>query len=166
MIYAAAKAGMKLASNAQKAVSSNVGNVLRTDEIPNHKLTGRVTAAVKKSLRESSYQPMVKAYKDVVKDVQTLPEKAVRIWNAWDPERLVNRAKATIRGFWAGFKKNPLKVAWTAGKEAVKSTMMETVPVIRDQETVAYLMGTGVDVRVDSAVRGGPGWGGCAPVRQ
>lgn len=153
MIYAAVKAGMKLASNAQKAVSSNVGNVLRTDEIPNHKLTGRVTAAVKKSLRESSYQPMVKAYKDVVKDVQTLPEKAVRIWNAWDPERLVNRAKATIRGFWAGFKKNPLKVAWTAGKEAVKSTMMETVPVIRDQETVAYLMGTGVDVRVDSALR-------------
>ena len=82
---------------------------------------------------------MVKAYKDVVKDVQTLPEKAVRIWNAWDPERLLNRAKATIRGFWAAFKKNPLKVAWTAGKEAVKSTMMETVPVIRDQETVAYL---------------------------
>lgn len=31
--------------------------------------------------------------------------------------------------------------------------MMETVPIIRDQETVAYLMGTGVDVRVDSALR-------------
>lgn len=30
---------------------------------------------------------------------------------------------------------------------------MEGVPIIRDNETVAYLMGTGVDVRVDAALR-------------
>ena len=58
-----------------------------------------------------------------------------------------------MRGFWSGFKKNPLKVAWTAGKEVAKTTVMEGVPVIRDNETVAYLMGTGVDVRVDAALR-------------
>ena len=46
-----------------------------------------------------------------------------------------------------------LKVAWTAGKEVAKTTVMEGVPVIRDNETVAYLMGTGVDVRVDAALR-------------
>lgn len=153
MIYAATVAGAKILSEGAKNLSSAAKNITRTDEIPEHDMMKRLRGATQKMVKDGSFQPMVKAYKDVVKDVKELPDKVVRIWNAWDPERLTNRAKGTIRGFWSGFKKNPLKVAWTAGKEAVKSTVMEGVPVIRDNETVAYLMGTGVDVRVDAALR-------------
>lgn len=113
----------------------------------------RLRSATQKAIKEGSYQPMVKAYKDVIKDVKTLPDKVVRIWNVWDPERLTNRLRATLKSFWSGFKKNPLKVAWTGAKETAKATLLEGVPVIRDNETVAYLMGTGVDARVDAALR-------------
>lgn len=153
LIYGATVAGGKLLSEAGKNAKSAAKNMTRLDEIPEHDALKRLRSATQKMIKEGSFQPMVKAYTDVVKDVKTLPDKVVRIWNAWDPERLVNRAKGTIRGFWSGFKKNPLKVAWTAGKEVVKSTAMEGVPIIRDNETVAYLMGTGVDVRVDAALR-------------
>lgn len=153
LIYGATTAGKKLLSEVGKDAKSAAKNITRTDEIPEHDVMKRLRSATQKMVKDGSFQPMVKAYKDVVKDVKTLPDKVVRIWNAWDPERLVNRAKGTLRGFWSGFKKNPLKVAWTAGKEVAKSTVMEGVPIIRDNETVAYLMGTGVDVRVDAAMR-------------
>ena len=153
LIYGATLAGKKILSEAAKNAKNAAKNITRVDEIPEQDVLKRLRSATQKMIKEGSYQPMVKAYKDVVKDVKTLPDKVVRIWNAWDPERLVNRAKGTLRGFWSGFKKNPLKVAWTAGKEVVKSTVMEGVPIIRDNETVAYLMGTGVDVRVDAALR-------------
>lgn len=153
LIYGATVAGSKLLSEGGKRLTSAGKNITRVDEIPEHDAMKRLRGAVQKTIKEGSFSPMVKAYKDVVKDVQTLPDKAVRIWNAWDPERLANRAKGTVRGFWAAFKKNPLKVAWSAGKEAVKATALEGVPVIRDNSTVAYIMGTGVDVRVDAALR-------------
>lgn len=153
LIYGATAAGKKILGEAAKNAQSAAKNITRVDEIPETDALKRLRGATQKMIKEGSFQPMVKAYKDVVKDVKTLPDKVVRIWNAWDPERLVNRAKGTVRGFWSGFKKNPLKVAWTAGKEVAKTTVMEGVPVIRDNETVAYLMGTGVDVRVDAALR-------------
>lgn len=153
LIYGATVAGRKILSEAASNAKSAVKNITRTDEIPETDALKRLRSATQKMIKEGSFQPMVKAYKDVVKDVKTLPDKVVRIWNAWDPERLANRAKGTVRGFWAGFKKNPLKVGWTAAKEVAKSTALEGVPVIRDNETVAYLMGTGVDVRVDAALR-------------
>jgi hypothetical protein len=153
LIYAATVAGSKALSESAKNLGKAGQNIARLDEIPEHDVLKRLRAATQKMIKEGSFQPMVKAYNDVVKDVKTLPDKAVRIWNAWDPERLANRAKATVQGVWSGFKRNPLKVAWTAGKEVVKTTAMEGVPVIRDNETVAYLMGTGVDTRVDAALR-------------
>lgn len=152
-VYAATVAGSKLAGEALKGVKNTVKGVTRVDEVPEHDLVKRSKSAVQKAIKEGSTQPLVKAYKDVVKDVKTLPDKVVRIWNVWDPERLTNRVKATLRGAWSNFKKNPFKVAWTAGKEAAKATLIEGTPVIRDNETVAYLMGTGVDVRVDAALR-------------
>lgn len=151
-IYGATVAGKKLLSEGGKRLSSAGKNITRLDEVPEHDMLKRLRSATQKMIKEGSFSPVVKAYKDVVKDVKTLPDKVVRIWNAWDPERLANRAKGTLRGFWAGFKKNPLKVAWTAGKEVVKATALEGVPIIRDNETVAYIMGTGVDVRVDAAL--------------
>lgn len=152
-IYAATVAGKKLLAEGGKNLTSAGKNITRLDEVPEHDALKRLRSATQKMIKEGSFSPVVKAYKDVVKDVQKLPDKMVRIWNAWDPERLVNRAKGTVRSFWAGFKKNPLKVAWTTGKEVVKSVALEGVPVIRDNETVAYIMGTGVDVRVDAALR-------------
>lgn len=152
LFYGLTVAGDKLLSEAAKNLKGAGKNITRVDEIPEHDVIKRLRGASQKAIKEGSFQPMVKAYKDVVKDVKTLPEKAVRIWNAWDPERVVNRAKGTVRGFWSGFKKNPFKVAWTAGKETAKATLLEGVPVIRDNDAVAYLMGTGVDVRVDAAL--------------
>ncbi|WP_233233176.1 DUF2235 domain-containing protein [Bordetella sp. LUAb4] len=153
IIYAATTAGGKLAAEGAKRLKEAAKNTTRLDEVPDPDLYKRAQKAVQKAVKEGSYQPLVKAYKEVVKDVKTLPDKAVRVWNVWDPERLTNRVRGTLRGAWSGFKKNPLKVAWTAGKEAAKAVVLEGVPVIRDNETVAYLMGTGVDVRVDSALR-------------
>ncbi|KAG1387804.1 hypothetical protein G6F59_016241 [Rhizopus arrhizus] len=166
---------MKLASNAQKAVSSNVGNVLRTDEIPNHKLTGRVTAAVKKSLRESSYQPMVKAYKDVVKDVQTLPEKAVRIWNAWDPERVQEKPVEGGLDCRQGSREIDHDGDGSGhpgsgdgglsdghgGRRACRFCDAAIQSCLRRGERRPECA-----PHRDHRVRGGPGWGGCAPVRQ
>lgn len=153
LIYAATTAGAKFASEAAKRVKDAAKNASRLDEIPEHDMLKRLRSATQKAIKEGSYQPMVKAYKDVIKDVKTLPDKVVRIWNVWDPERLTNRLRATLKSFWSGFKKNPLKVAWTGAKETAKATLLEGVPVIRDNETVAYLMGTGVDARVDAALR-------------
>ena len=153
LIYAATTAGAKLASEAGKRAMGAAKDVTRLDEVPEHDLLKRLRSATQKAVKEGSYQPLVKAYKDVVKDVRTLPQKAVRIWNVMDGERLSNRVRGVLRGAWASFKKNPLKVAWTGVKETAKATVMEGVPVIRDNETIAYLMGTGVDVRVDAALR-------------
>lgn len=150
--YAAAVGAKAALAEGGKALTSAGKNIARLDEVPETDAVKRLKGATQKMIKEGSFQPMVKAYKDVVKDVRTLPDKAVRIWNAWDPERLVNRAEGTIRGFWAGFKNNPLKVAWTAGKQVVKAVALEGVPVIRDNKTVAYIMGTGVDIRVDAAL--------------
>jgi hypothetical protein len=152
-IYGATVAGRKMLSEAAKNAKNAAMNITRLDEIPEHDVMKRAKGATQKAIKDGSFQPMVKAYKDVVKDVKTLPDKVVRIWNAWDPERMADRAKGTVRGFWNGFKKNPLKAAWTAGKEIVKSTALEGVPVVRDNETVAYYLGSGVDKRVDAALR-------------
>lgn len=153
LIYAATTAGAKLATEAGKRAVDAAKNVTRVDEVPEHDMLKRLRSATQKAVKEGSYQPLVKAYKDVVKDVKTLPQKAVRIWNVMDGERLSNRVRGVLRGAWSSFKKNPLKVAWTGVKETAKATVLEGVPVIRDNETVAYLMGTGVDVRVDAAIR-------------
>ena len=146
-------AGGKVADKAISSAQDAAKNITRLDEVPDVDAAGRAKSAVKQSIRDGSFHPMVKAYKDVVKDVQSLPEKTVRIWNALDPERIRNRAKATVRGFWSDFKKNPFKVAWTAGKNAAKATLLEGVPVVRDNAAVAELMGTGVDTRLDAARR-------------
>jgi len=153
IIDAMAIAGGKLADKAVSSVEDAAKNITRLDEVPDVDATGRLKKATKQSIKDGSYQPMVKAYKDVVKDVKSLPEKTVRILNALDPERIGDRARATVRGFWADFKKNPLKVAWTAAKNAAKATLLEGVPVVRDNEAVAYLMGTGVDTRLRAAKR-------------
>jgi len=152
-VNAMAIAGGKLADKAVASVKGAAQNITRLDEIPNVDGMARARKAVQESLKNGSYQPMVKTYKDVIKEVRTLPEKTVRIWNAWDLERVGTRAEATIRGAWTGFKKNPLKVAWTSAKEATKATIMEGVPIIRDNASVALLMGTGIDTRLDAAKR-------------
>ncbi|MCC3263625.1 hypothetical protein LLE87_36230, partial [Paenibacillus polymyxa] len=82
-------------SSAQDAAK----NITRLEEIPDVDASGRAKSAVQQSIKDGSFHPMVKAYKDVVKDVQSLPEKTVRIWNALDPERIRNHAQATLRGF-------------------------------------------------------------------
>ncbi|EHK67163.1 phospholipase effector Tle1 domain-containing protein [Achromobacter arsenitoxydans] len=146
-------AGGKMADKAVSSAQDAAKNITRLDEVPNADGVGRLKKATQQSIKDGSYQPMVKAYKDVINDVKSLPDKTVRIWNTLDPERIKNRAKATVRGFWADFKKNPLKVAWIATKNAAKATIMEGVPVVRDNESVAYLMGTGVDTRLEAAKR-------------
>jgi len=153
LVSALTLAGGKMVDKAVSSAQDAAKNITRIDEVPDVDVSGRAKSAVKQSIKDGSFHPMVKAYKDVVKDVQSLPEKTVRIWNALDPERIRNRTKATVRGFWSDFKKNPLKVAWTAGKNAAKATLLEGVPVVRDNAAVAELMGTGVDTRLDAARR-------------
>jgi hypothetical protein len=153
LVSALTLAGGKVVDKAVSSAQDAAKNITRLDEVPDADATGRAKKAVQQSIKDGSFHPMVKAYKDVVKDVQTLPEKTVRIWNALDPDRIRNRTQATLRGFWSDFKKNPLKVAWTAGKNAAKATVLEGVPVVRDNAAVAELMGTGVDTRLDAARR-------------
>ncbi|MDF3852367.1 phospholipase effector Tle1 domain-containing protein [Achromobacter denitrificans] len=153
VVQAATLAGGKMVDKAVSSVTGAAKDITRLDEVPDVDATGRLRKAVKGSIKDGSYQPLVKAYKDVVKDVQTLPEKTVRIWNALDVDRIKNRAEATVRGAWAGFKRNPLKAAWTATKEAAKATVLESVPIVSDNATVAYLLGTGVDRRLEAARR-------------
>ncbi|PTX09322.1 hypothetical protein DBL07_03460 [Achromobacter mucicolens] len=153
LVSALSLAGGKMVDKAVSSAQDAAKNITRLDEVPNVDAPGRAKKAVQQSIKDGSFHPMVKAYKDVVKDVQTLPEKTVRIWNALDPDRIRNRAQATLRGFWSDFKKNPLKVAWTAGKNAAKATLLEGVPVVRDNAVVAELLGTGVDTRLDAARR-------------
>ncbi|SEJ83904.1 phospholipase effector Tle1 domain-containing protein [Achromobacter sp. NFACC18-2] len=153
IVSALSIAGGKMAEKAISSAQDAAKNVTRLDEVPDVDGVGRLRTATQQSIKDGSYQPMVKAYKDVIQDVKSLPDKTVRIWTALDPDRIKARAKATVRGFWADFKKNPLKVAWTATKNAAKATIMEGVPVVRDNESVAYLMGTGVDTRLDAAKR-------------
>ncbi len=152
-VAALSTAGGKMVDKTVSSVTGAAKDITRLDEVPDVDVTGRLRKAVKGSIKDGSYQPLVKAYKDVVKDVQTLPEKTIRIWNALDVERFKDRAHATVRGAWAGFKKNPLKAAWTATKEAAKATVLESVPVVSDNATVAYLLGTGVDKRLEAAKR-------------
>lgn len=146
-------AGGKMADKAVASAQDAAKNITRLDEVPNVDGVGRIKKATQQAVKDASFQPMVKAYKDIVKEVQTLPQKTVRIWNAMDPERIRNRTDAIVRGTWADFKNNPLKVAWAATKNAVKATIMEGVPVVRDNAAVAMLMGTGVDERLKAAKR-------------
>lgn len=152
-IYAGKTAAEKAAAEVWKRAKDEGKKVTGLDQIPDYDLLKRSQKAVKKSLSESSFSPVVKAFKDVVSDVRTLPQKGVNIWNVWHPSELTISFRSLLKDAWSGFWKNPLKVCWSVATAVAKDVVFESVPIIRDNETVAYLMGTGVDVRVDAAMR-------------
>ncbi|GEM_PF-86502 len=82
LVSALTLAGGKMVDKAVSSAQDAAKNITRLDEVPDVDATGRAKKAVQQSIKDGSFHPMVKAYKDVVKDVQTLPEKTVRIWNA------------------------------------------------------------------------------------
>jgi len=72
-------AGGKMADKAVASAQDAAKNITRLDEVPNVDGMGRVKKATQQSVKDGSFQPMVKVFKDVVNDVKTLPEKTVRI---------------------------------------------------------------------------------------
>ncbi|EJN07158.1 DUF2235 domain-containing protein [Herbaspirillum sp. YR522] len=158
------RAVTKVAENAGKAVLSNAGKVAAKvtgyDRV--EKSVGTITKPkdplkmggkiLKDSLTEMSYRPVVKAYKDIVKEAKALPGNARRMLRMASGDRWVMRGKASVRGLLYEVRKNPLKAGWAAAKTLAADVAADSIPMVRDNAASAKLFGTGVDVRLSAAL--------------
>ncbi len=154
------RAATKIAKNAGGVALSAASKIAGYDRVEKSvktvtgvtdpmKLGGKV---LKDSLTEMSFRPVVKAYKDVIKETKALPGNARRMLTMASGDRWVMRGKASLRGFLYDLKKNPLKASWSAAKVLMADVVADSIPMVRDSAASASLFGTGVDVRLSAAL--------------
>jgi hypothetical protein len=113
------------------------------------KLGGKV---LKDALTEMSFRPVVKAYKDVIKETKAFPGNVRRMLTMASSDRWVMRGRASLRSVMYDLKKNPLQAGWTAVKVVMADVVADSIPMVRDSAASASLFGTGVDVRLSAAL--------------
>lgn len=149
-------AGMK----ALKATMGAAGDKLK--DLPG-KITGadrlkldpakKVQDGIKQSLTEFSVRPVVQAFNDIMKAAEKMPEEAVRMYRIVSGDRLVRRGRAVLRSTLYEAATHPWKAGWEVIKGVAVGYALDTIPWCRDNRAVAALMGTGVQDRVDAALR-------------
>lgn len=154
------RAATKIAKNMGGVAVSAAGKITGYDRVEKSvktvtgvtdpvKLGGKV---LKDALTEMSFRPVVKAYKDVIKETKAFPGNVRRMLTMASSDRWVMRGRASLRSVMYDLKKNPLKAGWTAVKVVMADVVADSIPMVRDSAASASLFGTGVDVRLSAAL--------------
>jgi regulator of protease activity HflC (stomatin/prohibitin superfamily) len=151
---------LKVATNAGKAVmdkakstAKEATGVDKLDGVAKLASPTKIgTKALKDSLSEMSFRPVVKAYKDIIKDIQEAPENIRNVLRLAEGNEWVTRGKASVRGLLYDARKNPLKAGWAVAKTVFSDLIVDSIPLVRDSRAASTVFGTGVDARLTAAL--------------
>lgn len=156
---AAAKLGGKKAIDTAKSVGESFARV--KTPIEQADVGKRLKGAAKDAASEFSFRPIIKAFEDFKKDIQSVPAQARRITNILNAssERLWKRTSATGVLLWRTTKSdlkthvlgNPIKTAAAVARDLFVGIAVENVPIVRDNAVMSEYFGSGVDTRLISA---------------
>jgi Uncharacterized alpha/beta hydrolase domain (DUF2235) len=155
IVSAAAKAATSAAKLAAKAAEDSAKQVTGVSAVLDmKKAPGK---AVKQALSEAyddmSWRPVARIYDDIVKEAKTAPAKAGRVLTLARGDRWVRRGKAAVRAALYDIKKNPLKAPAVFVKAIAVDITLDSIPFMRDNAAVSMVFGTGVEDRLQSALK-------------
>lgn len=107
--------------------------------------------AVKKSLEDFSYRPVVASFNDLVSKAKSTPKNVARMLMLERNDRWVMRTRAAARAVLYDVKKNPMMAGWNTAKDVFVGVALDSIPWFRDNSAVARLLGTGVADRLAAA---------------
>jgi hypothetical protein len=114
---------------------------------------GTITEGLKKGLKEFSYRPIVKSFKDLVDSVESAPRNIGRVLQLQRDNRWVQRGRAATRLFLYDTKKNFLSIGWSSAKSVFFGVVIDSIPWFRDNRAIARVFGTGVEDRLMAAIK-------------
>ncbi|QQK06411.1 DUF2235 domain-containing protein [Burkholderia anthina] len=112
-----------------------------------------IAEGFKKGLKEFSYRPIVKSFKDLVDSVESAPRYIGRVLQLQRDNRWVRRGRAATRAILYDAKKNFLSTAQSAAKAVFFGAVIDSIPWFRDNRAVARVFGTGVEDRLVAAMK-------------
>ncbi|MCI1026063.1 hypothetical protein HWD96_28085, partial [Pseudomonas putida] len=83
------------------------------------------------------FRPVVKAYKDIIKDIKEAPENIRNVLRLAEGNEWVTRGKASVRGLLYDARKNPLKAGWAAAKTVFSDLIVDSIPLVRDSRAAS-----------------------------
>ncbi|UEP38493.1 DUF2235 domain-containing protein [Burkholderia ambifaria] len=143
------KHGAKAAGSIAVSTGKKVIGVKRLPIDPK----GTITEGLKKGLKEFSYRPIVKSFKDLVDSVESAPRNIGRVLQLQRDNRWVQRGRAATRLFLYDTKKNFLSIGWNAAKSVFFGVVIDSIPWFRDNRAIARVFGTGVEDRLMAAIK-------------
>ncbi len=143
------KQGAKAAGSIAVSTGKKVTGVKRLPIDPK----GTITEGLKKGLKEFSYRPIVKSFKDLVDSVESAPRNIGRVLQLQRDNRWVQRGRAATRLFLYDTKKNFLSIGWSSAKSVFFGVVIDSIPWFRDNRAIARVFGTGVEDRLMAAIK-------------
>ncbi|WP_175797118.1 DUF2235 domain-containing protein [Burkholderia ambifaria] len=143
------KQGAKAAGSIAVSTGKKVIGVKRLPIDPK----GAITEGLKKGLKEFSYRPIVKSFKDLVDSVESAPRNIGRVLQLQRDNRWVQRGRAATRLFLYDTKKNFLSIGWSSAKSVFFGVVIDSIPWFRDNRAIARVFGTGVEDRLMAAIK-------------
>ncbi|MEN7531902.1 hypothetical protein [Cupriavidus sp. DL-D2] len=108
--------------------------------------------ALVKAYDELSWRPIAKSFDDMVRHARDARTQAGRVLRMTGVDGSVARGKAAVRRAMSNAGKNPLKTGAVAAKTIVVDMGLDSIPFMRDSKAAAMVFGTGVEVRLRSAL--------------
>ncbi|MGS0891838.1 hypothetical protein ACVBGC_04635 [Burkholderia stagnalis] len=107
---------------------------------------------LKKGLKEFSYRPVVKSFKDLIDSVESEPRNIGRVLQLHRDNRWLRRGRAATRAILYDAKKNFPAIAWGTAKSVFSGVVLDSIPWFRDNRAIAGVFGTGVEDRLAAAM--------------
>ncbi|WP_249744861.1 DUF2235 domain-containing protein [Burkholderia pyrrocinia] len=142
------KQGAKAAGSIATSVGKNVTGVKRLPVDPED----TITEGLKKGLKEFSYRPIVKSFKDLVDSVESAPRNIGRMLQLQRDNRWLRRGRAATRAILYDAKKNFPSIAWSTAKSVFFGVVIDSIPWFRDNRAIARVFGTGIEDRLAAAM--------------
>ncbi|AOI95819.1 DUF2235 domain-containing protein [Burkholderia sp. LA-2-3-30-S1-D2] len=148
-VFKLGKQGADAAGSIAVSAGENVTGVKRLPINPKDTMT----EGLKKGLKEFSYRPIVKSFKDLVDSVESAPRNIGRVLQLQRDNRWVRRGRAATRAILYDAKRNFLSTAQSAAKSVFFGVVIDSIPWFRDNRAVARVFGTGVQDRLVAAMK-------------
>lgn len=149
---AVTKVAKASASAVGKQATDTTKKIVGIDKLPID-IKKIATGGLKDGFEEHSFRPVVKAFDDLTKSAESMPDKIGRVLTLARDDRWVSRGRAAGRAILYDLKKNPLKAGWSIAQGIFVGVMLDSIPWLRDNAAVARIFGTGVNDRLAAALK-------------
>jgi len=148
-------AAVKVTASATKAAANSVLKSTGVPDLLNLPKTAGKTAAkaLKEAFDEKSWRPIAKNFDDLIRHARTAGVKVGRVLAPASSDEWVTRGRAAAREALYDIKKNPLKALSATAKAIAVDVGIETIPAVRDSKAASMVFGTGVEDRLQSALK-------------